>query len=127
MNANRFRELRDKAGLSQLELGDRLGVTQQSVYAWERGDAMPRLTTAIALAELYNVSLDYILGRSVDPDKKEPIVDDDGLRAQAIERVQTLSDPALQRVMDFLDGLSAGQEIEADAAAERDPASQSDE
>ena len=126
MASNNFRCLREKMGLSQIELGEKLGVTQQSVYAWERGDVMPRLQTAIALSELYGVSIDYILGRSEHPNEKEqPTVDDDELRQWAIRRVSALSNPALVRVHDFLTGLEAGQEIGAAPAAAPDPDSQS--
>ena len=122
MSSNKFKFLREKMGLSQMDLGEKLGVTQQSVYAWERGDALPRLQTAIALAELYNVSIDYILGRTNNPSTQiEPTVEDDELRARAIDQVSSLSDPELERVMDFLAGLSAGREIAEAEAAARDP------
>lgn len=121
MSRNNFKALREKMGLSQQELGEKIGVTQQSVYAWERGDAMPKLSTAIALSELYGVSIDYILGRDSSENKEQPTVNDDGLRAWAIERVSGLSDPALERVRDFLAGLEAGQEIGAAQAAAPDP------
>ena len=111
MQQNRFKQLREKKKLSQLELGEILGVTQQSVFAWERGDAVPRLQTAIALADYYGVSVDYLLGLDEPKTEKQPTVEDDGLLAKTISRVQSLSDPALQRVQDFLDGLEAGQAL----------------
>lgn len=111
MQQNRFKQLREKRKLSQLELGEILGVTQQSVFAWERGDAVPRLQTAIALADYYGVSVDYLLGLDEPKTEKQPTVEDDGLLAKTISRVQSLSDPALQRVQDFLDGLEAGQAL----------------
>lgn len=116
MSSNRFKMLRERLGLSQVELGDKIGVTQQSVYAWERGDAMPRLQTAIALSELYHVSIDYILGRSDNPDNSTQSVTDtdDELRSKVIDQISGLSDPALGRVLDFLDGLSAGISIGSD-------------
>lgn len=116
MSSNRFKMLRERLGLSQLELGDKIGVTQQSVYAWERGDAMPRLQTAIALSELYHVSIDYILGRSDNPDNNtQPTADpDDELRTKVIDQISSLSDPALGRVLDFLDGLTAGIKLSSE-------------
>lgn len=67
MPENRLKELREKFGLSQIELGNRLGVTQQSVFAWEHGKTSPQIQTAITLAQMYGVSLDYLLGLSDDP------------------------------------------------------------
>ena len=53
--------LRKKAGLSQEQLADRLGVTRQSVSKWESGAAMPELVKLIALSELFGVSVDYLV------------------------------------------------------------------
>lgn len=62
-------ELRRKAGLSQEQLADRLGVTRQSVSKWESGAAMPELGKLIALSELFCVSIDYLVkdGDASDP------------------------------------------------------------
>lgn len=119
---NRLREIRNTRHETQQSVADAIGVNRATYANYESQRREVDHATLVNLADHFGVSIDYILCRN----ENEPIVDDDGLRAQAIERVQTLSDPALQRVMDFLDGLSAGQEIEAAAAAERDPASQSD-
>ncbi len=44
--------LRRRAGLSQEQLADRLGVTRQSVSKWESGQAAPELGKLVALSEL---------------------------------------------------------------------------
>lgn len=54
-------DLRKKAGLSQEQLADQLGVTRQSVSKWESGAAMPELVKLIALSELFGVSVDYLV------------------------------------------------------------------
>ena len=61
-------ELRRKAGLSQEQLADRLGVTRQSVSKWESGAAMPELGQLIALSELFGVSIDYLVKESQTSD-----------------------------------------------------------
>lgn len=61
-------ELRRKAGLSQEQLADRLGVTRQSVSKWESGAAMPELGKLIALSELFGVSIDYLVKESQTSD-----------------------------------------------------------
>lgn len=62
-------KLRKKAGLSQEQLADRLGVTRQSVSKWESGAAMPELGKLIAMSELFGVSIDYLVkeNNSSDP------------------------------------------------------------
>lgn len=53
--------LRRKAGLSQEQLADRLGVTRQSVSKWEGGTAFPELVKLITLSEMFGVSVDYLV------------------------------------------------------------------
>lgn len=121
MAQNRFKQLREEHGLSQIELGNRLNVTQQSVFAWEHGKSSPQIQTAIQLCQLYGVSLDYLMGLSDTPKTKEPAISD-GLLSNVISRIQDLPDPALSRVADFLDGLQAGREFAAAQSADPDPA-----
>ena len=59
--SEKLMDLRRKAGLSQEQLADRLGVTRQSVSKWESGIAMPELVKLISLSELFGVSLDYLV------------------------------------------------------------------
>ncbi len=53
--------LRRRAGLSQEQLADRLGVTRQSVSKWESGAAAPELAKLIALSEMFCVTVDYLV------------------------------------------------------------------
>ena len=62
----RLRECREKANLSQKYVAISLGVASPSVANWEREKTNPTLDNAIQLADLYGVSLDYLLGRSND-------------------------------------------------------------
>ena len=59
--ANRLASYRKKAGLSQEELADKLGVTRQAVSKWECGESSPDTDNLIALAKLYNVTLDELI------------------------------------------------------------------
>lgn len=70
MIGNIIRELRKEKKMSQSELGKFIGVSQTTVTAWETGRAEPSSTFVSKLADLFNVSTDYLLGRS--DSKKEP-------------------------------------------------------
>ena len=59
--SEKLMDLRRKAGFSQEQLADRLGVTRQSVSKWESGTAVPELVKLIALSELFRVSVDYLV------------------------------------------------------------------
>jgi len=60
--ANRLVEFRKKNNLSQEALAEKLGITRQAVSKWERAEASPDTDNLIALARLYKVSLDELLG-----------------------------------------------------------------
>ena len=58
----RIGDLRRDRGLNQKELGDKLGVGQTTVSAWETGKNEPDYRSIRAMAELFEVSADYLLG-----------------------------------------------------------------
>ena len=63
--ANRLYTLRKQKGLSQEELASRLDVARQTVSKWEGGDSTPDMDKLIALSELFEVSLDWlVLGKT---------------------------------------------------------------
>ena len=51
---------RNKAGLSQMELAERLGVSRQAVSRWESGDTTPTMDKLKTLARINGVSLDWL-------------------------------------------------------------------
>ena len=55
---------RKRAGLSQEALAEKLNVSRQAVSKWETGAAEPSTTNLLALAKLYGVSADELLGRT---------------------------------------------------------------
>ena len=85
--SERLMILRKQAGLSQEQLADRLGVTRQSVSKWEGGAAVPELGKLVALADLFGVTTDCLLGR-------EPLrtLDVSGLTPQQIAHLQLLAE-----------------------------------
>lgn len=57
---------RKKMGMSQEQLADRLGITRQSVSKWEAGSSVPEISKLVAMSELFDVSLDYLLKDYLD-------------------------------------------------------------
>ena len=55
---------REAKGMTQQELGNRCGVSDAMVCYYERGQKMPRLPTAAALADALGCTVDELLGRS---------------------------------------------------------------
>lgn len=56
--------LRENRSYTQQRLADALHVTKNSISHYERGISMPDLGTLCAIADIFDVSLDYLLGRS---------------------------------------------------------------
>ncbi|MBE7065761.1 MAG: helix-turn-helix transcriptional regulator [Ruminococcaceae bacterium] len=57
----RIAELRNTNKLTQIELAEKLGVTDRAVSKWETGTGYPDITLLPQLADVFNVSIDYLL------------------------------------------------------------------
>lgn len=60
---DRIKSLRKRKGMSQVQLAEALGVSAGTVGFWETGARMPSAETQEAIADYFNVSLDYLFGR----------------------------------------------------------------
>lgn len=69
----RIAQKRKELGLSQEALGDRLGVSRQSIYKWESDTALPEIEKLIILSKLFSVSVGWLLGvEDVQPESAAP-------------------------------------------------------
>lgn len=59
----RLKELRNERGISQNELSKHIGVSKSSVNMYERDEREPGFETLEAIADFFNVNMDYLLGR----------------------------------------------------------------
>lgn len=59
-----IKELRLERGLSQAELGKKIGVSQKAIDYWERGVNEPKASYIVSLCDFFLVSADYLLGRT---------------------------------------------------------------
>ena len=62
MIAEKIKSLRQQDSLTQAELAKRLGITRSSVNAWEMGISAPSTQYLVELANIFKVSVDYLLG-----------------------------------------------------------------
>ena len=63
----RLKELRKKKGISQLRLASDLNTTQNTVSRYETGEREPGIDELIKIADYFNVSVDYLIGRTENP------------------------------------------------------------
>ena len=61
---NPFKAMRERSGLKQISVAEALNVKQTTISMWETGESKPHADTLIELAELYNCSIDELLGRN---------------------------------------------------------------
>ena len=66
--SERIKELRHKNKLSQEALGKILGLRQDSISTYESGKNYPEVRNLLILADYFGVSLDYLMGRTDDPE-----------------------------------------------------------
>ena len=67
---DRLKELRKNHKASQQELAELVGVTPRAWRFYESGDREPNIAGLITLADYFNVSLDYLVGRSEEPERR---------------------------------------------------------
>ncbi|MHA1106536.1 MAG: helix-turn-helix transcriptional regulator [Promethearchaeota archaeon] len=57
---SKVKDFREKLGLTQQQLADKIGVSRQTIYYLEKGDYNPSLTISFKLSEIFNEQLDMI-------------------------------------------------------------------
>ena len=65
----RLKELRSSRGLTQNDVADSVGMAQMAYQRYEYGTREPAYQKLIANADFFGVSIDYLVGRSDDPQR----------------------------------------------------------
>lgn len=68
VSRNNLKELRKSRNMTQIGLQMKTGIEQALISKFENGERIPPTETLIILANFYNVSIDYILGRTDKPE-----------------------------------------------------------
>lgn len=70
---NNLKSLRKEKHFSQEELAEKIGVSRQAIAKWERGESVPDIENCIALADLFDVTVDTLVRSFAEEDKKTVI------------------------------------------------------
>ena len=62
--SERLKNLRKQAHLTQVDVAEKLGISQQAYASWERGVKKPTQENLVKIAQILNVSIDYLVGNS---------------------------------------------------------------
>lgn len=85
---------RKKNGLSQEELAEKIGVSRQAVSKWETGDALPEITKLKALADTFNVTVDFLL----DDEKEEFLQQSDSPSVSVLDKYADRIDDCVDNI-----------------------------
>lgn len=105
--AERIKELRKNANLTQSEFGALFGVAKSTVCLYETGRNTPNDDIKIAIANHFQVSMDYLMGKTDQPgfDSKTPTVMQTKLTSQTLDTFHAyldLSPENQKRVEDYV-------------------------
>lgn len=128
--AQRITAIRKSQKLSQEKFGELFNVSQRTVAFWEAGARAPSYSVLTEIADKCGVTVDYLLGRSdtpaPEPTAKKPAAEDDGLMESTIERIKSLPEPVLLKLLDLLDAVQGYQSSGSAPPAPAGPSSGSD-
>ena len=96
--AERIKELRETNGLTQSELARKLSVTRSTVNAWELGINKPCIDKLSDIADLFQVTTDFLIGRTYEQIIDVSYLDHDGIEVarrllQYMQDLQNQSKP----------------------------------
>lgn len=117
----RLRELRNSRKLSQQELADLLRISKSSINMYERGEREPSLDTQEAIADFFNVDMDYLMGRTSEIKTFDKIYNTDRLskESKAYDIIQkTFGKHAAELIHLFSSFNEEGKEKLLDTAAD---------
>lgn len=84
----KLKALRIKYGYFQKQVADKVGVSPSIISGYETGERTPSTDVLLSLSNIYNCSVDYLLGKqTVEP---PVIIDTDGLSDKQIQAIITL-------------------------------------
>lgn len=107
MLGKRINELRKSSGMTQEELGKKLGVIKQTVSSWENDLSEPNHAATIAIAKLFGVTTDYLLGAEGDAMGTEEKINE---IAQRVGRnIRSIREQAGLSQDEFAEGFSVKQ------------------
>lgn len=110
---NRIANLRKEKGMSQIALAMRLNVSQKMVSAYETGKNEPSIATLKTLADIFNTSVDYLIGytdirQPLDKISQLSLSDDE---CTLLNEFQTLNQSQKYIALGVIIGIGANNDI----------------
>ena len=105
--ADKITALRKKAGWSQEELAEQLGVTRQSVSKWEGAQSVPDMDKVVQMSRLFGVTTDFLLKDELSEEEPAPegCVNHSAMQALLEEEDYTRENKAKSPVIGAVSGI----------------------
>ncbi len=109
LTARKITELRKENGLTQKEVSEKIGVTQQSYNSYEKGRTAPTIEILVRLSYLYEVPIDIIVDKgklNKDEEEQRKILEGYGKEIEVLKKqVETANPENKERIKKFIEGM----------------------
>lgn len=112
MFGDRIKKLRDEKNISQFELSEFLGISQQALSKWENEKTEPDNDSLVKLANYFNVSTDYLLGNSETRQVDKPY--DDELEKVLFSKAKDLTEDEKKTIINVINAIKKEVDKELD-------------
>ena len=103
MFSKRLRNLRENKGYNQEELGSLLGLSTSTIGMYEQGRRQPDNETLLRIAEIFDVSIDYLLGKTEVKKYEQPY--DDDLEEVLFSKAKDLTDDEKKTILNVINAI----------------------
>ena len=104
--------IRESRGMTRVELGNLIGLSNNMIGKYERGEVTPPLEVASQIAEVLNCSLDYLVGLTEEnPEKSQDEIP--GKLKPAIAKLEQLSPADRTLMMSVMDAFIAKAKLQS--------------
>ena len=93
-----LKNVREKTNISQKEMASFLNVSQQALSRWEKSQTEPDYKTLIKISNYFDVSIDYLLGKTEIKNYENPF--EDNIEKQLFKKIKTMNKKQKKKILD---------------------------
>lgn len=101
MLSQRLKQARTEKNYTQLQVADLTGIGNKTISDYERGITQPDAETIALFATLYDVSTDYLLGKSDEKKPRSPKITDEDIKVALFNGDKNVTDEMWEEVQNF--------------------------
>lgn len=106
LKMDNLKDIREKRGITQIKLSVDIEVSQELISQYERGTTLPSPINLVRLADYFNCSVDYLLGRTNNYRPIESLTKQDIEKDNLYEKFSSLDNNQKEQLWNFMDFLS---------------------